>query len=66
MKLIAIMCFALWHKFTVSVKKGYEKMLVLTVDTDDDRVARATLNNIKPDELWVAFCAGVHFWLQSM
>ena len=42
------------------------KLLVRTVDTDVDAVAIATLNNIKPDKLWVAFGAGVQFWLQSM
>ena len=46
------------------------KLLVRTVDTDVDVVAIvniiATLNNIKVNELWVAFGAGVHFWLQSM
>ena len=64
MKLIAIMCFALLHKLTVAVKKGYMKRLVRTVDTDVDVVAIvntiATLNNIKLDELWVAFGAVVH------
>ena len=42
------------------------KLLARTVDTDIDVVAIATLNNIKLDEQWVAFGAGVHFWLQSM
>ena len=60
------MCFALWHTLTVSVKKGYMKLLVRKVDADVDVVAIATLNNIKPDKLWVAFGAGVLFWLQSM
>ena len=66
MKLIVIVCFALCHKLTVVVKKGDTKLVVRTVDTDVDVVAIATLNNIKPDELWVAFDAGVHLWLQSM
>ena len=65
MKLIVIMCFVLWHKFTVSVKKAHMKLLVCTVDTDIGVVAIVMPNNIKPDELWVAFGAGVHFWLQS-
>ena len=58
------MCFALWHKSTV-VDKGYMKPLVRTVGTAVDVMAIATLNNIKSDDLWVAFGAGVHFWLQS-
>ena len=41
------------------------KLLVRTVDTVIDVLAIATLNNIKPDELWIAFVAGVQFWLQS-
>ena len=41
------------------------KLVVRTFDTDVD-VAIATLNIIKPDELRVAFGAGVHFWLQSL
>ena len=38
---------------------------VRTVDADVDVMAIATVNNIKPDELCVAFVAGVHFSLQS-
>ena len=41
------------------------KLLVRT-DADVDVVAIATLDNLKPDEMWEAFGAGVHFWLQSM
>ena len=66
MKLIVIVYLVLWHNLTVAVKKGYMKLLARTVDTDIDVVAIATLNNIKLDEQWVAFGAGVHFWLQSM
>ena len=39
------------------------KLVVRTFDTDVDVVSIATLNIIKPDEVWVAFGAGVHFWL---
>ena len=44
-----------------AVKKGYMKLLVRTVDTGVVRVAIATLNRTKPDELWVAFGTGGHF-----
>ena len=37
----------------------------LQLRTAVDVVAISTINNIKPDDLWVAFGAGVHFWLQS-
>ena len=55
MKLIAIMCCALSHKFTIAVKISYMKLFMRIVDTDIDVVAIATINNIKPDGLWVAF-----------
>ena len=42
------------------------KLLLGIVDIDVDVVAIATLNNIKPAELWVAFGAAVQLWLQSM
>ena len=51
---------------TVGVKKGYTKLFVRAGDTDVDVVAMATLNNRKPDELWVAFDAVVHLRLHSM
>ena len=60
------MCFAIWHKLTDAVTKGYRKMLVRIVDTDVVVVALATLNNIKPDDRWVAFGTGGHFRLQPM
>ena len=41
------------------------KLVVRTFNTAVD-VVIAMLNIIKPDELRVAFGAGVHFWLQSM
>ena len=49
------MCFALWHKLTVAVKKGYMKLLVRTVDTDVDVVAIITINSdAKQDKAWRA------------
>ena len=65
MKRMALVWFALWHKLTDAGKKGYMKLLAHTVDTDVDAVAIATLNNIKPDGLLVAFDS-VHFRLQPM
>ena len=45
------------------------KLLVRTDYTDVDVMAIINIisevNNIKLDELWLAFGAGVHFWLQS-
>ena len=55
MKLIAIMCCALSHKFTIAVKISYMKLFMRIVDTDIDVVAIATINNITPYGLWVAF-----------
>ena len=40
------------------VKAGYMKVCVRTVDTDVVILAIAHYNNIKPDELWMAFGTG--------
>ena len=65
MKLMATMCFALRHKLTDALKKGYMALLAHIVDTDAVMVPVATLNNINPDILCVAFDHG-HFLLQSI
>ena len=44
-----------------AVKAGYRKVCVRRVDTDVVVLAIAHYNNIKPDELWVAFGTGTHF-----
>ena len=43
-----------------AVKAGYRKVCVRRVDTDVVVLAIAHHNNIKPDELWVAFDTGSH------
>ena len=44
-----------------AVKAGYKKMCDRTVDADVVIMAIAHYNNIKPDELWMAFGIGSHY-----